>query len=242
MKTLIFDIETLPRSANEWEQNAIANPDSIDTDELRKRSGAPSTWKDHEKMANKLKEKIGKSGLDPNMGSILSIAWAIDGEPVQVAYAYPESQTDRCESEHDVIQAFLNAVEHVDTLSKFMWVGHNILSFDLVWLWRRCVKYGFDSGIFGVPHEKFSKFVQDTMVMWGGTDYRDMTSLQTIADFLGIDGKSDGVDGSKIAGLYAAGEHQRIIDYAKQDVELTRQVYARMESTGNFERMLHGAE
>jgi hypothetical protein len=49
--------------------------------------------------------------------------------------------------------------------------------------------------------------------------------MDDIANFLGISGKTEGVDGSKVFDLWQAGYLQIINDYCAQDVEVTRNVH-----------------
>ena len=49
--------------------------------------------------------------------------------------------------------------------------------------------------------------------------------LQNVAKGFGLKGKLDGLSGHLAPGMWAKGEHQKVIDYAIQDVRMTLDVY-----------------
>jgi hypothetical protein len=103
-------------------------------------------------------------------------------------------------------------------------VGHNIRTFDLPWIWRKSLKYRLHSLARIIPRAKFDKRIQDTLELWAA-DFRDRVGMDSIARFLGLGGKTEGVDGSQVFDLWQAGELQTINDYCRQDVEVARKVY-----------------
>jgi len=173
--------------------------------------------KDPEKIMDAFRVKVDKSAVDKNALQICAIGWAIDDEPAQ-AIVMPEG------NEAELVRAFEAALPPVKELGPATWVGHNLAAFDLPALWRRAIKYNCPLLREWVPHRKFDNSVEDLMTIWGGTDYRDMTGLKTIAAFLGIERGAE-INGGDVKQLWANGEYDLVRDYCADDVELTRNVW-----------------
>lgn len=108
-------------------------------------------------------------------------------------------------------------------------VGHNIYNFDLRFIYKRSVVCGVRPSV----ELSFARYrnqpVYDTMCEWEKWNLRDSVSLDRLARVLGLESpKTDECDGSRIAELYARGEHRAIRDYCMRDVETTRRIYRRM--------------
>lgn len=107
-------------------------------------------------------------------------------------------------------------------------VGHNILSFDLPFIFQRCLV----NHIAGAPFVNLSEYsprgVYDTMLRWW-LGARNRVSLDDLAWVLGLQSsKTDEVEGSRVFDLYQAGRLAEIREYNLNDVRLTRKVYERM--------------
>lgn len=203
------DIETLP------------SPEPPSLDEIQ----APGNYKDEAKIRAYKESKVGElhrqQALDSMTGEILAIGYAIgDDDPVVLMRG-----VDGIESEQDLLGAFDDQIGKINPVT---WVGHNLKSFDAQWLWRKAIKYGLPSLARKIPRERYSRQLIDTMELWAGPDYRDRTSLDKIAKFLGLAGKNgiDGpIDGSMVFDMWQAGKLDEIAEYCASDVELTRGVY-----------------
>lgn len=190
---------------------------------------APANYKDPEKIKaykeSKLEEVYRVQALDSMQGRLLCTAWALDNNPVQ---ALTVGLGD-IQAEQELLQELeAKLLEMPHDLNIMQWVGHNIKTFDLIWLWRKALKYRLWDLARYIPRQRYDKRVVDTLELWAA-DYRDKVSLQSIADFLGLDGKADGMDGSQVVDLWQENRLQEIQDYCCQDVELVRQVHKIME-------------
>jgi hypothetical protein len=206
---IYIDIETLP---------GLVRPSPEDIE-------APKNFKDPAKIRAYQEEKVEDAyraqALDSMQGRILSIGWAIGDDPAQAMTV----GLDAIEDEADLLRTFQELLlDHPIDLSRLDWVGHNIRSFDLPWIWRKSLKYRLHPLARIIPRAKFDKRIQDTLELWAA-DFRDRVSMDDIANFLGISGKTEGVDGSKVFDLWQAGYLQIINDYCAQDVEVTRNVH-----------------
>ena len=107
-------------------------------------------------------------------------------------------------------------------------VGHNIIGFDLPFIFQRCLVHGINTRPFVNLSDYAVRGVFDTMHRWWLGARRNV-SLDDIAWALGIESsKTDEVEGSKVFELYQAGKLNLIREYNLNDVRLTRKVYERM--------------
>jgi hypothetical protein len=208
---IFIDIETLP------------SPDQPSVEDLIAK--APGNMKKPESIQKWAEEnqetEWRKQALDSMQGRILTIGWAIGEDPA-------EAQTvglAGIETERDLLEAFQDLLlEAPIDAERLEWVGHNIRSFDLPWLWRKALQHRLHPLAKLIPRGRFDKRIIDTLELWAA-DFRDRVGMDAIAQFLGLAGKTEGVDGSKVFDLWQAGELQTINDYCRQDVEVARKVY-----------------
>jgi len=186
---------------------------------------APANYKDPEKirayqLAN-VDEAYRKQALDSMTGRIWCIGVAIDDGPVDVYLSNDEGQ---------LVFDFGKRIEHeLNTeYSPPVFIGHNAFAFDMKWIWRRAVKIKYKSLVQRINFDRYRGNIRDTMTMWGCGDSRDYVSLDKLAEYLGVGRKTPGMDGSKVYDLWQAGDTSAVIEYCKQDVELTRKVYNRL--------------
>ena len=107
-------------------------------------------------------------------------------------------------------------------------VGHNIIGFDLPFIFQRCLVHGISVRPFVNLGEFNVRGVFDTMHHWWLGAKRHV-SLDDIAWALGIESsKTAEVEGSKVFDLYQAGKLELIREYNLNDVRVTRKVYERM--------------
>ena len=131
------------------------------------------------------------------------------------------------EDEKSALQAFLNLMKDFDPDCDEL-VGHNIISFDLPFIFQRCLAHSLKAR----PCVNLSDYnvrgVFDTMHRWWLGSRRNV-SLDDIAWALGIESsKTTDVEGSKVFDLYQAGKLDLIREYNLNDVRVTRKVYERM--------------
>jgi hypothetical protein len=164
-----------------------------------------------------------KTSFDGALGHICVVGLAFDDEPPISLYS---------ENWHQDEAAIL--AELFGTLNKRiaehpnvrpMFIGHNLVEFDLRFLFQRCVVLGVKPSRY-VPFsaKPWDDSVYDTMVKWGA---RAGGSLNKITKALGLGGKGD-IDGSKVWDYVRDGRIAEVAEYCKHDVELTRQLYKRM--------------
>lgn len=166
-----------------------------------------------------------KTSFDGMYGEIVSIAYAIEGEE-------PKHFTrDLSGSEADLLDAFFNDL-HDQFVSKRhgakpVWVGHNILEFDLRYLWQRCVINGIKPSIeIPVDAKPWGERVIDTLWMWKGKKFAG-GSMDAICKVMGIPGK-EGMSGADVWPEMQKGNYLKVGEYCADDVKRTREMYKRM--------------
>ena len=109
-------------------------------------------------------------------------------------------------------------------------VGHNIIGFDLPFIFQRCLVNSITAKPFVNLAEFNVRGVYDTMHRWW-LGSKNRVALDDVAWALGIpSSKSDEVEGSRVYELYQAGRLAEIREYNLNDVRVTRKAYERMIS------------
>jgi predicted PolB exonuclease-like 3'-5' exonuclease len=109
-------------------------------------------------------------------------------------------------------------------------VGHNVLDFDLPFLYKRSrINRIHPSILFSFARYR-SAPVYDTMREWAHWNpHAPLVTLDQLSDILGVGlNKTEGMDGSRVYDEYLAGRHERVAAYCLRDVEITRAIYYRM--------------
>jgi DNA polymerase elongation subunit (family B) len=174
--------------------------------------------------------------LAATSGRVLSIAVHVGPVPGfeiegltnnQSEHAFGIDAEGKEQDEAQALNDFLALVSDFDPECDLV-VGHNIIAFDLPFIFQRCLA----NNITVKPFIDLSDFhvhgVYDTMRAWwlGG---RNRVGLDDIAWALGIESsKTSEVEGSRVFELYQAGKLAEIREYNLNDVRVTRKVYERM--------------
>jgi DNA polymerase elongation subunit (family B) len=173
--------------------------------------------------------------LSAASGRILSIA--VHAGPVAgLDFGVEQRQSERVfgidaegneQDEKQSLLAFLDYLKHFDPDTDEL-VGHNIIGFDLPFIFQRCLVHSIPVK----PLVDLSEFrvrgVFDTMHHWWLGARRNV-GLDDVAWALGIESsKTATVEGSKVFDLYQAGNLGAIREYNLNDVRVTRKIYQRM--------------
>ncbi len=172
--------------------------------------------------------------LSATSGRVLSIAVHVgplagveieDGSLIQNEYVFGIDAEGNEESEAEGLTKFLQLLAKFDHETDEL-VGHNILGFDLPFVFQRCLTNNLCvTQYFDVNN---LRGIYDTMHRWWLGARRNV-SLDDIAWALGIESsKTSAVEGSKVFELYHAGKLAEIREYNLNDVRVTRKVYERM--------------
>ena len=221
MNTLYFDIETIPSQ----------QPGIID--EFRAAVTAPAQYKKADSIADWLaqnrdaeaEEAWLKTSFDGGLGHVVCIGYAIDDQPAECLSVDGELIGD-ANAEADLLREFFDVLTY-EAGTKLRFVGHNLIGFDLPFLWKRAMVLGVKPPwTFPRNPKPWSELVDDTMLMWDSTQ-RAGGSMDRLCRLFGIPGKA-GMDGSKVWPAVRDGRIADVVAYCKGDVERTRQLHKRM--------------
>jgi len=143
-----------------------------------------------------------------------------------LCYAFEPSVSGTVEvlqgDETEILRGFWKIVPDCN-----LFVGHNILDFDMRFLYQRSVILQIKPSR-DIPFARFRNApIYDTMHEWSKWG-REHASLDTLSKALDIPSPKEKLDGSKVYPYYRAGKIPEIVEYCKRDVESVRQVYKRL--------------
>ena len=171
--------------------------------------------------------------LSAASGRILSIAvhegplpgFDLDGvEQSESEHVFGIDEDGNEEDEKKALLRFIQYMKGFDIETDEL-VGHNIIGFDLPFIFQRCLVNGISAKPLVDLREFNVRGVFDTMHHWW-LGAKRFVSLDDIAWALGIESsKTEAVEGSKVFELYQAGRLAEIREYNLNDVRVTRKVY-----------------
>jgi hypothetical protein len=228
---IYFDIETIPA-----QDPAAIELIKVDIEKQKLSVKAPSNYKDQEKIDAYIKAEVEKldaefdvtyrkTSFDGGLGEICCIGYAIDDNaPVSI---YGASESLILLQFYQEIMAQYNPSSQ--TRPKF--IGHNIVNFDLRFMFQRSVMNNVKPPMM-IPFsaKPWDESIFDTMTAWAGHGNR--VSLDKLCKIFNIPQTGSEIgeesDGSKVWDFYQAGRIDDIARYCEGDVERTRQAYKRM--------------
>jgi len=150
-----------------------------------------------------------------------------DVEQRQSEHVFGIDENGAEQDEKKSLLAFLDYMKNFDPDSDEL-VGHNIIGFDLPFIFQRCLVQGISRKPLVDLGEYRVRGVFDTMHAWW-LGAKRFVSLDDIAWALGIESsKTATAEGSKVFELYQSGKLGEIREYNLNDVRVTRKVYERM--------------
>jgi predicted PolB exonuclease-like 3'-5' exonuclease len=111
-----------------------------------------------------------------------------------------------------------------------LFVGHNILDFDLRFIYQRSIIHQIKPSR-DLPFARYCNApIFDTMHEWSKWG-REHVSLDLLSRALSLPSPKETLDGSKVFPYYRAGKIADIVEYCKCDVNSVRRVYRRLTFT-----------
>lgn len=215
---ITFDLETLQTTDEEVIES------------FRKSIKAPANYskpetiaKWHENCAQALADMVAKTSFDGLYGSIACIAWASNDGAIFAS--------DANHSEREVIELFYSFIDHEKNVDKFC--GHNLAGFDLPFLKHRSIILGIQppAKLWQAMNAKpWDSCIADTMLLWS-SDSQKRASMDKLCKAFGIKGK-EGFDGSMVNNEWVNGDRSKVIEYCKDDVRRTIEIYNRITFLG----------
>ncbi len=206
---LFFDIETIPADEDHRDFAIALSAKKAQKFSTGKKVTTPSSKAAKEKLFR-------ASSISGDFGRILCIGYAIENEPTQVIGG----------DEKEILENWWEVAGNADHF-----IGHNIMEFDLRFIFKRSIvnKIRPAAKHLNLSFARYRGYpIYDTMREWEKWS-NSFISLDTLAKILGLESSKDGgIDGSQVYDFYLRGDTEKIYDYCKRDVELTRKVYKRM--------------
>jgi len=212
---LYWDIETSPKAGS-----PVDFVELVEAPKSYKKQESIDKWLD-ENAESAAEEMHRKTSLNPEDGSILCIAYAIDDKPVQVL-TVKEPFNDLAEAE--VLVDFFNMI---DTLNEPVFIGHNLKGFDLPFVMKRSMILGYapPRSLHEAWSKRYSDSVYDTMEKWAG--WGKFIGQTRLGEVLKID-HTDLMTGAEVYDKIYDGKIDEVAEYCKGDVEFVRKIYRKM--------------
>lgn len=227
LATVYVDVETVPTQRQDVAQR-IADKHKPVFDSSIDISDPKQAKKWAETQNKALEDSIEgyrKTSLDGTFGELVCISWAIDDAPITSSYrslAGPETP---------VLSAFTFAMDDLADrvgADNIMYVAHNA-DFDRLFLTKRMTihrLYG-PPGLAPRGEKPWDLQWQCTMRTWCDTP-QGRISLADLALALSLPVGKDDLPGSEVYDAMLRGEHERVRQHCERDVDLVRQVWARL--------------
>jgi len=241
---VFFDIETIPAQSGVHcfenylaaEMESFKAPSSLtktqacadlglkgDDAKYTSKDDAIALWEKkfaEEKAPEVAEEKWRKTALDGSAGELISVSWAVGDSKIF------NSHRDLGTDESLLLSAFFSELgEHLKQKPPYF-IGQYIGGFDLKFLFHRAVILGVRPP-FDLPFDGYhGRDYFCTQTAWAGKGGR--MSQDNLCKALGIKGKPDDIDGSKVWDFVKVGNVKRVAEYNNDDVEKVRQIYKRL--------------
>ncbi|MGI8545700.1 MAG: ribonuclease H-like domain-containing protein [Aridibacter sp.] len=228
---IFLDIETIP--PDEKEKSILSS------NVLRYVSNCNNSYRQspdfNQKKTSEVcsEELFRKLSLHAELGRILCIGVLLEKngkEWRKGVFGYDtDSQTFHL-NEEKTLRGFWRLMEEEFNPYRDLIVGHNVMDFDLPFIYKRSRILKLKPTVQLSFIRYRSRPIYDTMREWALWNMRErFISLSVLAELLGIElEKLDGIDGSRVYDEFMKGNHALIADYCLRDVELSREIYHRM--------------
>jgi hypothetical protein len=221
---IFLDIETLPTSRHDIQARCVAD---VAPPGNYKKPESIAEWWAKEGDAKKA-EAIARTALNGTWGEVIAIGFAVDSGPVSVLVRDADESSLLAKFGGELSAACERSIASGDmwpTIAK--WIGHNIMDFDLRFLWQRSKLLGTQLP-FSLPiGRQFDGRVFDTMKEWAGyRDHISQSDLELAFGILRVDPLVNG--GADVFTAYQEGRVADIAEHCRVDIENLRAVYRRM--------------
>lgn len=226
MKRIFIDIETLPTGE---ENRAFVE------EKTRKSFFRRGLDFDGREFSARAELAFEETALSGSLGKLLCVGLAVDadGKAEKPCVCGQDRDSGKFHlDEARTLRSFWNFLERIDfDIRRDLLVGHNILGFDLPFLYHRSMICGVKPSrqlLNGKPWE-IAESVYDTMERWQMGKFREFVSLEELALAFSLDcPKKGAVTGANLLEAFLSGKHGEIREYCLRDVLCARRLYYRM--------------
>jgi hypothetical protein len=225
---VFLDIETIPQQPEDKAKERIAK--TIEAPAAMKKPETIADWhsgggKYEGVKQAAIEDAYRKTSFDGAKGEIISMAFSVEGGEVWQQHRFLNEV-----SEEALIASVLDSIfdmchKNGAAFAPFF-VGQYVGGFDLKFIFHRCVvleiKPPFKLPFYGRHGQDFFC----TQQAWAG--YNGRMSQDNLCTALGIKGKPDDIDGSKVWDFVKAGNADRVGEYNIDDVQKNIEIYNRL--------------
>ena len=169
-----------------------------------------------------------KTSFNPDVAPIacICIGWDDVSGYRSAVFEISETYTERemLEEFHNYINSLCSS--NGSNIYKPNFIGHNIAKFDLPFIWKRSVINDVETceGVKWVDARHGSN-CYDTMIAWAG--FGNRISADNLSSLLGLKGKTEGMDGSKVYDTWQT-DPLKVIQYCHDDVQVVKRIHERL--------------
>ena len=226
---IFLDIETIPCQI-ESVKSAIAA--DVKPPATYKKAESIAEW-ERDKKPLAVEEELKKTSFDGAFGQVCCVSMAIDDDEPVTFY-----EQDWLNSEKKILTDFFALINGSYNRSRDippMFIGHNIVNFDLRFLFHRAVILGIRFPAYlPINGKAWDRDIFDTMTYWAGHNGR--VSLDKLCKVLNLPQKGseigEEIDGSMVWGFVRDGKIDLVAKYCAADVERVREIYKRLNFEG----------
>ncbi|GGD43894.1 hypothetical protein [Aureimonas glaciei] len=198
-----------------------------------KKADSIAKW-DVEERPGATAKAIADTAFDGGCGRLAAVSLAIGDGPVLSATSVKQATDDApaaydVATEKKIILRLFAACERVyaELGRPPTIVGHNVLGFDIRWIWKRALVLGIRPPSWWPVDAKpwQPERVFDTMTYWEGVGGRISQDRLCLALDLPLKGE---FDGSMVGAAWKAGEFEKIRSYNARDVETVRSIWKKL--------------
>jgi predicted PolB exonuclease-like 3'-5' exonuclease len=218
MKTLTFDIETIPRQDLPDDLKPQFDPESVKIGNIKDQA------KIDEKIEAARKEfeegLVKKMSLDPDLCEVVIVSF-YDGERIESVGLKNDEYDTVYEAWARIIPAYQNRIPLI---------SYNGIGFDLPVLLHAAMRLDVpvDPYMYSFLTPRYdSVYHYDLMQILAGWDRTRWKSLDFYIKLFSLGSKTG--DGSQVYGLWQAKEYDKIREYCEHDVTLTAALFERIE-------------
>jgi hypothetical protein len=230
-RLITLDIETY-HTRNQVEIDRITTEALSAEPASNTRKDIKFEWDTEAARTERVRKALDKTAVDPLLAEPLCVCWIAD----DVAHRIDMMRGDKT-GEPDSALANLAEALNTNAGPETIWIGHNILGFDLPVLlnaWRRAgIRPPLHFPTYG--NGRWYGRVYDTMLRTPAKT--PFVSLDDACRAYGLGSAKQGVirgeepmDGSMVGAAYDAGDYDRIMDYCMHDCLITKHLYLAMTS------------
>lgn len=223
IKILHFDLETIPSG-------------SIDDFEVK----VPKTYKKEEAIEKYIEEnkveQFRKRSVNTSTADIVAASIAAGDGDILSFSVDPDSELTERELMEDFSDYVLSEAVYVDDdgtrAYTIYWCGFRIRDYDLNIIFKKAIKYKLYDLAKLIPRGSYDKRVIDLFELWTGSKMMDPkggNKMKDVREYLGLEGKTAGMDGSMVYDYYLDGKIEEIAHYCDCDVEEEREIFKLLE-------------